>query len=184
MSRVSLDEETFHKLLTVLATRCRTELDSVEIGILDRHLAPYGYPAVNAALEKLIVERATNDPFPSIRKVLEIMGKGELSERSLAVDVTNKIAVLIRRKGRYWAHDEPDMRAALIKEIGEVGADVVKRLGGWQAVIEMSDENPRNYQLSIKETALATIEAKRQSDNLNRPALGAPSRKMLAGGSK
>ena len=164
-------EERFHLLLTALATRCNTQLGEVEIELYDRMLEPHGYENVCRALELIMIERRSNEPLPSVRQIMEKMGRGELSEKSRAVEVVNAIVRCVRRKGRYWPY-ESNFSEQLEQELGEDGAAAVRALGGWEAVIEMSDDNPRMYHLRLQETVGAYIERQRMKSGV--PALGAP----------
>lgn len=176
MSRVfaTEEEERFHKLLAILAARCRTELDEIEIEIYDKALAPHGYEAVNRALESILVDRTAVDPFPPVGAIL-VRLNAATTPKALAMDVTNKICNAIRRKGRYWSYSTPDMERALVEELGQAGADIVKQLGGWSAIIEHSDTNPKHYHLWIRETAQAVLEA----TGSKYTAIATPDRKQI-----
>lgn len=122
-------EERFHRLLAILASRCRTELDELEIEIYDRHLSPYGYDKVCEALEGILIERSNTDQFPAIGMILNRLGDA-ITQKSLAMDVTNRIAVAIRVKGYNWSDKVSDFENDQLRVLGEIGVQVVKRLGG------------------------------------------------------
>ena len=149
-------ELRFHRLMAILAARCKTELDAMEIEIYDKNLAGYGYDAVCRALEGILVERSSNDPFPSIGAVLSRLG-AQVTPKTLAMDTTNRIITAVRTKGYNWADKVSDFEADQIRVLGEAGMAVVKRLGGWAAVIELTSTNP-NYRAWIRETTSAVIE--------------------------
>lgn len=162
-------EAEFHKLLGALAMQCGTELDKFTIGLYDKHLSKHGYEAVNGVLEAILVERAPTDRFPPIGTILARLG-ALITPKSLITDVTNKIAVAIRTKGNNWidkvAHPsappevvEAAFKADQLRVLGEAGVEVVKRLGGWTAVVEMSSENPKYYLNWVRDSVTAVVES-------------------------
>jgi hypothetical protein len=155
---VNEQEERFHRLMAILAARSRTELDEIEIEIYDRHLSPYGYEAVCLALESILVERASTDPFPAIGAILARMGMAQ-TPKAMAIDVTNRIVNAIRSKGYNWSDKVQDFEADQRRLLGELGCTVVKRLGGWQSVIEFVNGNPNHYRTWIRDSATAIIES-------------------------
>lgn len=150
-------EKRFHRLLAILAARCKTELDELEIEIYDRNLAPHGYDAVCSALESILVERSSNDPFPPIGMVLARLGAA-ITPKTLAMDVTNRIAAAVRNKGYNWDQKVQDFEGDQLRVLGEAGMAVVKRLGGWAAVVELANGNPNQYRTWIRDSATAVIE--------------------------
>lgn len=151
-------EERFHKLMAILAARCKTELDELEIEIYDRNLSKHGYEAICGALETILVERSSHDPFPPIGLILSRLGI-QTTPRNLAIDTTNKIVTAIRTKGYNWADKVPNLDEDMRRHLGEVGLMVVKRLGGWMAVIELANGNPNHYRTWIRDSAVAVIES-------------------------
>jgi hypothetical protein len=189
MNGVGAEEAKFHKLLATLAMRARTELDDVEIEVYDKHLGPHGYGEVNAALEQLLVERGGNDPFPSIRKVLETMGKGELSEKSVVTDAASKIVGLINRFGFYLDHNVKRLgydtvEACVAGECGPIGAEAVRLMGGYFKVWDTVVSDPKGWKFGVRDAVQLAAERARQQQRLKAPALAAPGRKMIAGNSK
>lgn len=187
--KLSADEQEFHSLLAALAARCRNELTPIEVRLYDEQLSPHGYGAVNAALRTVYMQREGNDPFPSIRKLLEIMGHGELSEKSQVTESTAKIVNLIGRFGFYLDHHVvrlgyPTMDALLLGELGEIGAEAVKVMGGWYKLWDLVCADQKFYKLQVKDAVMLVIERHRRARHLARPALGAPGRKMIANNSK
>lgn len=154
---MSGNELRFHKLLSILAARCKTELDEIEIELYDRHLSYHGYDKVCTALEAILIERSGNDPFPPIGIILGRMGH-QVTVKTLAMDVTNRIATAVSKKGYNWADKVPDFEADMQRVLGEVGVLVVKRLGGWHSIIEFANGNPNHYRTWLRDSALSVIE--------------------------
>lgn len=170
---LAMDEQEarFHKLMAILAARSRVELDELEIEIYDRQLAPHGYRAVVLALEEILTMRGPNDPFPTIQSILEKIGVAP-PPKSLAMDAANRILAAVRTKGWNWDQKVPDFQAAQLDALGPLGAAVVKRLGGWQAVIEMAkdERNPSQMRAWLRETALAVSEVEAHNARALPPA--------------
>lgn len=157
-SSMDTQEERFHRLLAILAVRCREELDEIEIEVYDRNLSPHGYGAVCAALERILIERSPNDRFPSVGTILARMGAAHTS-KSLAMDVANRINKAIGTKGWNWSQKVPDLEAAMLEYLGVAGVAVVKNLGGWDAVCQASAKNPSGqFNAWLRDSAAATIE--------------------------
>lgn len=154
-------EERFHKLMTILAARCNTELDELEIELYDRKLCGHGYERVCQALENILIDRSSNDAFPSVGAILSRMGV-QMTPKTLAMEVTNRIVTAIHTKGYTWPDrfkTKQDFNNDQLRVLGEAGYALVTRLGGWAAVIEFANGNPSHYRTWVRDSALAMVES-------------------------
>lgn len=160
MSAPDPHEEQFHKLIALLASRCQVELDEIELEIWDQKLSPYGYKAACIAIVTILAERSAGDRLPSVGDVLGRMGL-QTTPKALAIDVTNKIAAAVGQKGYTWRDrfkTDEEYQADQLRVLGEAGVEVVRRLGGWTAVIEFANGNPSYYKTWVRDTAIGVIE--------------------------
>jgi hypothetical protein len=119
------------------------------VAMYDKHLSPLGYDRVCQALEQVMVERGSRDPFPSIK---EIRG---LVEPTLDPDAeAREIALRMVRAVRSCGDDEVGQRRAR-EMIGEEGWRLVQSEGGFSAVIRVESERDLNFQRGHWERVLA-----------------------------
>lgn len=161
MSNISIYEEKFHKLLALLASRCGSTMDIIEVEIYDKYLGEtYGYEKACEAIQKIIIERDGRDPLPSVSRVAALIDP-HITEKSAVMDITNKICRAISTKGYNWAEKLPIgliMGDALIVEFGASGANAVGLMGGWERVCEYANANPSHYRHWIKDTVSGAVE--------------------------
>ena len=122
-------QKSFYAKLTGLAAMVPGfTLVEETIELYDQHLGPLGYDRVCEALDRIILERNSRDPFPSIKEIRMAIDP-ELDPEQEAVVIASRIAGTVSRIGPYqWE---------LAKElIGEVGWRIVQCEGGWENVCQ------------------------------------------------
>lgn len=98
------------------------------IELYDQHLSCLGYDRVCRALDQIIVERNSKDPFPSIKEIRMAIDP-ELDPDQEAVVIASKIAGTVSRIGPY--------RWELAKDlIGDIGWKIVQCEGGWENICQ------------------------------------------------
>jgi hypothetical protein len=129
------DQQKFYTKLTGLAGMVQGFTLSPEvIGLYDQHLEGLGYDRVCDALDRIIMERSSRDPFPSIKEIRTIIDP-ELDPDQEAMVIASRIAGAVSRIGPY--------QSGLARQIiGEVGWKIVQCEGGWENVCQtLSYEN-------------------------------------------
>lgn len=122
-------QKQFYTKLTGLAAMVPNfTLIEETIGLYDQHLGPLGYDRVCQALDRIILERSSRDPFPSIKEIRMIIDP-ELDPDQEAVVIASRIAGAIARIGPY--------QVELARQvIGDVGWRIVQCEGGWENVCQ------------------------------------------------
>jgi hypothetical protein len=98
------------------------------IDLYDQHLGPLGYDRVCKALDRIVVERNSRDPFPSIKEIRMIIDP-ELDPDQEAMVIASRIVGTVSRIGPY----QTDLAKQII---GEVGWRIVQSEGGWENVCQ------------------------------------------------
>ncbi len=175
-------EERFFILLNTLAKFCRFELDETVIGLYDQSLEPLGYPKVCNAIEILITKRSSRDPFPSVNEIVGLV-QSKMPTKFSSFEVANKIITTISKKGHTW-NWEGNFRPyetfdkALLAELGEIGFQLVKSLGGWDRVCEESNTaNIGVMRAQLRQTAEALL--RRQEQEQVNQQIEAPAQNKL-----
>jgi hypothetical protein len=153
------DETRFHKLLAILAARCRTELDEMEIEIYDKELSGAGYARVNTALSRILVDRRPNDPFPSVSFVRSIMNP-QADQETRAQLIADRVFGCISRKGYNWqdTSPEPTFQKTMEAEFGWIGAWAVKNMGGWAELCKITTpENSSTIKAQLRKSLVAAV---------------------------
>lgn len=122
-------QKQFYAKLTGLAAMVPNfRLIDETIELYDQHLAPLGYDRVCKALDRIVVERNSRDPFPSIKDIRLVIDP-ELDPDQEAIVIASRIAGAVSRIGPYQA----DLAKQLI---GEIGWKIVQSEGGWENVCQ------------------------------------------------
>jgi hypothetical protein len=151
--------EEFFTRLTALACMVQNfTLDETVVAIYDRALAPLGYKNVAEALDEIISERNSRDPFPSIK---EIKAKilPELDLEAEAALIASTIVGAVSKFGPYRLKEARHI-------LGEVAWAIVETEGGWE-----------NICLSLTNDNLGILKAQWRNlakTFLNRRSVGAP----------
>lgn len=119
------EQEFFTKLTALARLVPNFELTKDITAIYDQHLAPLGYPNVNRALDQIIVDRSSRDPFPSVKEIRSLINP-EADPDAESVYIANQVLEAIARCGPYQTPD-----------LGEVGNELVRMEGGWLQICEM-----------------------------------------------
>ncbi len=156
---IDQDELNFHKLLNALAGLCQYELDDTIISIYDLTLQKsraYSYAKLCEAIEKIIVERNSRDPFPSVKQIAEIASGGRLKQKEVAVDVANTIVAYIGSKGYTWPQVSDTFQCDLRKALGEIGHYVVLKYGGWVKLCQDANKSDlTTFKAQLRDSALS-----------------------------
>lgn len=141
MANMNRDPESeFQMRLVALAGMVRGFVLSPQIiELYHRLLEPMGFENVNRALDQILMERGSNDPFPSIKEITKLLNN-ELDPESHAIDIAGKI---MQALPKYGSDDLGVQRAKAL--IGPIGWKVVEAEGGWRHLIE----NTKNDQVPI-----------------------------------
>lgn len=160
-------QKFFYAKLTGLAAMIPnfTLIEEV-IELYDQHLGPLGYDRVCKALDRIIVERSSRDPFPSIKEIRTIIDP-ELDPDQEAMVIASKIAGAVARIGPYNSELARSM-------IGEAGWQVVQCEGGWENICQtLTYENQSTLKAQWRNLAKTFI-SRAESNVL---ALQSPQRK-------
>lgn len=127
-------EQKFFTRITALASMCGFTLSPEVIALYDRNLSKLGYENLSHALDVVITNRKSRDPFPSIREIREIISPDADPEVE-AIEAAGRIVQAVSRIGPYQCDKAREF-------IGELGWRVVEREGGWVNVCNvLTDEN-------------------------------------------
>lgn len=66
-------KEQFLNRLTVLAKICNHKLDEWQFDLYDSELRSRGYKSLCDAIDKIIISRKSNSPFPSVSEIKELI---------------------------------------------------------------------------------------------------------------
>lgn len=169
MTGMSPDEKGFHTRLVALASMVPNfVLTEVLIDLYDRMLSPLGYGRVNQALDQIILDRSSRDPFPALSEIRAIVEPTTDPESEAQLSV-NRIIEAVAKFGT------PNHARAKAWLTGREWS-VIKGVGGWERVCQdmPAGGNPAWRSQMIKfYLALRT-----QSEAT--PALEGPSQKQLS----
>lgn len=122
-------QKLFYAKLTGLAAMVPNFTLIVEtIELYDQHLAPLGYDRVCLALDRIIVERNSRDPFPSIKEIKMVIDP-ELHPDQEAMIIASRIAGAVARIGPYQSDLAKHM-------IGPIGWRIIQSEGGWENICQ------------------------------------------------
>lgn len=148
------DRENFFQAVGELAKMCNATIGPFVLSVYDRALAPYGYERLSNTLGKIIMERGSRDPFPSVLEIKEAMGEAPVTNKTSAIDVANRIWGTIVSHG-YTCRPE-----LLAEKIGEIGVYIAKMHGGWSRLCEETDnlKDPTYFKMQLVAEAGAYLE--------------------------
>lgn len=143
------DEEGFYTRMTALASMVQNFiLNEHLISTYERMLKPLGYAKVNQALDQIILERDSRDPFPSVKEIASKVNP--VVDPSQEADIT--VAKIISAVSSIGPYRIQDARAF----IGEHGWSVVKLSGGWETVCDKLDyKNEPTLKAQWKQLAIS-----------------------------
>ena len=142
--------DKFLKRLQVLAKLCRDESVVDVLDLYDRVFAKVGYMEGAVAVEKVILERNSRDPFPSIAE-LRRAAVNQPEEIDIANECAGKIFEAITKCG--W--NAPDKAREFM---GDIAWRLVGQFGGWLTLCEsIGPKNATTYRAQFRDSALASI---------------------------
>lgn len=188
-------EEKFFTILNTLARSANFELDQELIGIYDRFLSVHGYEKAFMALQDILVERNSRDPFPSVAEILRKMGEN-IGDKTIADDVCSRMLASMRKHGWPWPdgyfmedttkwsaikktkdgniqHWVGTFKEAVIIECGELGWAVFEKMGGYTPVCHEfgGTKNPQVFRAQLREICRSTIELAKAGKLFQVPSL-------------
>ena len=126
------DQELFYTMLTGLANMVPDFVLSPQvIELYDRFLSPFGYAELCQALSQIVTNRNSQDPFPSIREIRELIepAQTQMDQEHTSTLIANKILQAVSRIGPY----QGDLAR---QSIGTIGWRIVESEGGWLNVCQ------------------------------------------------
>lgn len=187
-------EVEFHKLLVVLSQKCDFVIEKEMAQAYNSAVRPYGFDRAMEAVNEILLERRPSDRFPSIKQLIEKICP-QPSDDAIASETAALIVAMRTRKGNNWGQmgtwDEEKYKTfddAMGAVIGELGVQVIKRMGGWSIFCHQFERNSQTEAIraQIKQLAKGLIEKARAGvlDELPRlPESQASQAKQLAAGS-
>jgi len=141
-------EQFFARLAALAGMIPHFTLTKEMVAMYDRLLRDLGYPTLCRALERIMAERNSRDPFPAIKEIRNLI-QPVVSDEDQAMVTADLIIQAVRRDG--WVN--PD-RAKI--RMGEVGWAVVGGAAGYQALCSNLDgKNENSYRRQFSELARA-----------------------------
>lgn len=142
-----LDLNGFRKRMLALANMVPNfVLTPQMIAMYERLLAPFGWPAVCMALERVMLERSSRDPFPSMKEIAGII-KPQADPEAESVHIAGLILECVRKDG--WTNMD---RARA--RMGEMGWRVVGGASGYRQLCEsLTERNETTYRAQFREAA-------------------------------
>lgn len=117
--------------------------------IYENQLKDVGYEKLVHSLDKIIGERSSRDPFPSVKEIRETV-EPRLNIDSEAAIIANQIVEAIARCGPYTT-----------PLFDPIAKRIVQMEGGWQNVCEMiTNSNLATYKAQWRNLAKALLEEK------------------------
>lgn len=147
--------DRFLDRLLVLAKICKEESVADVAELYDRVFSKIGYDAGTKAVEKVILERGSRDPFPSIAE-LRKAAVGGPEDIDLAVEAAGKIFEAITKCG--W-----NAPGKAQEYMGDIAWRVVGQFGGWVTLCEsITTRNSGTFRAQFRDAALASIRLAKQ----------------------
>jgi hypothetical protein len=149
----------FFTRLTALASMANFVLTEEVIELYDRMLSPGGYDSLCLALDKIILERSSRDPFPSIKEISEKLDI-KISDADQAVFQANRILSSVSRFG--WNNS-----TLARNHLGENAWKVVHLMGGWEKLCQsITLENIGMFRAQMRDLYKAAQSAQIQENTL------------------
>jgi hypothetical protein len=161
------------KLIVGLAAYYGHAIDEFVVGMYAEDLADLPIEDVlRAAREIRFDPKNTKFPLPA---VIREKAAPNLNDTDVARDVAARILKAVGRHGHNWSDKDPAWPSEPLDQLGELGYEVVKRLGGWMRVCEFSGEVGSGiFMAQIRDLADATMKAARAGNLEQAPSLPAP----------
>lgn len=149
-----MDQRTFLNRLGALAKLSGLVLEKEIIGLYDGAFKQIGYDKGVTAIEHVILNRRSRDPFPSIAD-LKRVGSREPDEMDQAVEASNRIVEAVSKFGGCNADlNAPQAR----KFMGDIAWYVVERNGGFVNLCsQLTASTIGTFKAQFRELALSSI---------------------------
>jgi hypothetical protein len=158
------EQEFFVKLTALADLIPGFTLSPTVVEIYSSNLAPLGYEKVCMALDRIIVERSSRDPFPSVKEI-RLRVAPETAVEDDANFIVNRVIRSIARIGPY---ETAKARVA----IGEIGWAIVQDQGGWEQTCAMlTNDNMGTLKAQWRDLAKAYITRERSDHPHREPQL-------------
>jgi hypothetical protein len=175
-TKPTYDEKLFVLTLLKLAQLSNHQLAKSDIAQIDALAQVCGYEFAIAGLVEFIESVRPGSRFPSVKDFSNVFHP-KTSDETTAEEVAFLICATIVKRGDRWHDHFPDdpagYAAAIETELGELGALVVKRMGGWYQVCQegKNASEMKTLRAQIKRFAFALMEKARHGTLDEKPQL-------------
>jgi hypothetical protein len=161
------------KMIVGLAAYYGHPLDEFVVGMYAEDLMDLPIEdVIRAAREIRLDPKNTRFPLPAI---IRAKAGPAVNDTDIARDVAARIFKSIGRHGHNWSEKDKSWPSEPLEELGELGWEVVKRLGGWYRVCEFSNEvSPGIFLAQVRDLTESTIRAAKSGMLAQAPALPKP----------
>ena len=165
------------KLIVGLAAYYGHQIDEFVVGMYAEDLIDLPLDSVLTAAREIRLD-PKNTRFPLPAQIRE-KAAPNVNDTDVARDVAARIFKAIARHGHNWSDKDDAWPAQPVADLGELGYEVVKRLGGWFRVCEFSSEVSGGvFMAQVRDLAESTLKAARAGSLGQAPALPAPKREQ------
>lgn len=105
---------------------------------------------VNDVLKALNECTETCDFYPSLKQILDKINGPTVDTKTLGVDLSGEIISCIRQFGRYQVKE-------VYKHLGEEGARVIERCGGWEALCNTNEDKLDTLRSQLRDACMSAI---------------------------
>jgi hypothetical protein len=161
------------KLIIGLAAYYAHPLDDFVVGMYAEDLMDLPIEDIVRAVREIRLDpKNTRFPMPA---VIRAKAGAATSDVDVARDVSARIFKAIGRHGHNWSEKDKAWPSEPLAELGELGFEVVKRLGGWFRVCEFScDVSAGVFLAQVRDLTESTIRAAKSGLLHEAPALPKP----------
>lgn len=92
----------------------------------------------------------TCDFYPSLKQILDKINGPTIDTKTLGVDLAGEIINCIRQFGRYQVKE-------VYKHLGEEGARVIERCGGWDAICNTNENQLDTLRSQLRDACMSAI---------------------------
>jgi len=158
VTQLKSEQQGFYQRLMCLASLVPGfQLSQSLIALYDSSLKSMGYARLCFAIDEIIQNRSSRDPFPSLK---EIRGRAnpQLSHEDQAALIASQIIGAIRSIGPYRLSDAKE-------KLGSLAWQVVQSEGGWENLCtSLDDENLPTLRAQWRNLAKALLTQKQGMD--------------------
>lgn len=157
--------EARDRLTVAVATTAELAGKQLSDGALKLYAHQLRELPLDAVLREL-TKGARSNRLPSIEEI-DTAITGKISDKDEAQDVADRIVFAISRFGSYRSGDA-------MEHIGPVGAEVVRRFGGWSQVCEIKTEELGTFRAQLRESSRSLLARAKAGRLHEAPQLPAP----------